>query len=117
MARGGGFRRLFWIFFLASAVYLGIKLVPPWFSYRMLSYEVEEEAKIARSYTNDEILAHILESSSYWNISLTEDNIEIERDEGKIEITVYYDVNVNFLNRFNKLFHYDIYAAKPLRVE
>lgn len=116
MVRERGSRRLFWLLILTAAVYLVVNLAPPWFSYRMLRFEVEDDARNAHLYTDDQILENIIGAAYIWEVSLAEDNIEIERGDGKIEIAVYYDVDVIFLNRYTKTFHYDIYAAELLRV-
>ncbi|MEE8185628.1 MAG: hypothetical protein V3T96_04425 [Thermodesulfobacteriota bacterium] len=116
MVRERGSRRLFWLLILTAAVYLVVNLAPPWFGYRMLRFEVEDDARNAHLYTDDQILENIIGAAYIWEVSLAEDNIEIERGDGKIEIAVYYDVDVIFLNRYTKTFHYDIYAVEPLRV-
>ncbi len=115
MSRHSRSRRLLWLLVLVSAVYLVVNLAPPWFSYRMVRYEVENDARNAHLYTDDQILEHILEAAYIWGVSLTEDNVEIARGFAKIEIEVDYDVDVNFLNRYIKTFHYGIYAVEPLR--
>jgi hypothetical protein len=114
--RGGiGLRRIFWILFLAASVYLGVKVVPPWFGYLMLKIEVSSELKSAHHYDGDEILEHIITNAGTLGVYLTRDDVTVERDDNRVEITVEYTVTVYFFGRYSKDFRYSIYSERSLR--
>jgi hypothetical protein len=112
---GSGIRRIFWILFLAASVYMAVKIVPPWFGYLMLKFEVSSEIKNAHHYDDDEILEHIITNAGTLGVYLTRDNVTVERDDNRVEITVEYTVTVYFFGRYSKDFWYSIYSERSLR--
>ncbi|MFQ5586821.1 MAG: hypothetical protein ACE5GF_08385 [Thermodesulfobacteriota bacterium] len=115
MAGGRGFKRIFWILFLAISIYLGVKIAPPWVGYLILKYEVSSEARNAHHNEDEEILKKIITTADTWGVHLTSDDVTVERDENSIEITVEYTVTVHFFGRYSKDFWYSIYSERSLR--
>ena len=115
MAKGISFRRLFWILFLGIAVYTGLKVVPPWAGYLLLTYEVRSEAKSAHHYTDDEILDSIISAAATWGVILGEEDIILTRDDVYIEISVAYSVTIQFFGRYSKTYWYEVYEHRRLR--
>ncbi len=115
--RGGFISRsvLFWLLFLAIAVYLGVKLVPPFVSHYMLSYEVESEAKNAHFYKDETLKDHIYEKALSWSVPIKRDDIKITRWTREIEINIDYKRTIVFLNRYKKTFYYNIHVLEPLK--
>lgn len=108
-------RTLFWLTFFVLLVYAGVKLVPPYFSYQMMSYEVESEAKNAEHYTDEQIFKHIMEKAASWWIPLESEAVEIERGYEDISITVKWTIEVSFFDRYKRIFDYRIAVTKPLK--
>jgi hypothetical protein len=109
-----GLRALFWIVFLSSSIYAAYKIAPPYFSYQMMYYEVRSEAENARHYTNEEIKKRILKKAEDWSIPLKRHNIIIERRTRVIDISMEWDVDIVFLVRYKRTFHYDISVREVL---
>jgi hypothetical protein len=112
-------RTVFWIVFLGVTVYAGFIMGIPQFTNLMLEYDVESEAENAHHYTDEEIRKRVLEKANYWNIPLEEENMQIERNAFRREITIAlnYEVTLNFFNRYERTLYYDIRVEKPLKAE
>ena len=88
---------------------------PPYFGYLILKTDVEEEAKVAHMYTDEELAGHIIKKASAWSIPLSEENLLIEREAEDITISVHYRKELDFFNQYSKTLVYDIKVHKPLR--
>lgn len=108
---------LVWLFIIASVVYLGIKLVPPYFTYYMFKGEVEGQAKTAHVYSDQDIIKHILDRAKESDIPIEEKNIILERREKEIEVSVSYDIVVNFFDRYFKTLHFRVRTIQPITVK
>lgn len=110
-------RTVFWIVFLGAAVYAGFLIGVPHVTNKMLDYEVENAAKNAAHYTNEEILKNVLDKAHFWYIPIDKDNVRIERTKEDIVIEVKYEVIVDFLGKYQKTLYFDIYVYEPIKVE
>lgn len=110
-------RTVFWIVFLGAAVYAGFLIGVPHVTNKMLDYEVENAAKNAAYYRDEEILRNVLEKAHFWYIPIDKDNVRIERTKKDIVIEVKYEVIVDFLGKYQKTLYFDIYAYEPIKVE
>src|SRR3989337_2680160 len=109
-----GIKGLFWILVFGLAIYTGFKVAPPYFTYRMMRYEVNAEAQNAMVYNDNEISKHLLEKADYWSIPLKEENIEIVRGLDEIEVSLSYTVHLNFFNRYKRDLNFNIYKKAPI---
>ncbi len=112
---GSAFKVFFWIVLLLLIGYAGHKLVPPFFSYQMMKYEVRSEAKVANLYTNDEIKSRLMKKAASWNVPIEWHDIKVERRLRRIDISFEYDVTVEFYQDYKRTFHYNISARAPLK--
>ena len=110
-------RTVFWIVFIGAALYAGFLIGVPHVTNKMLDYEVENAAKNAAYYRDDEILKNILEKAHYWYIPIDKDNVRIERTKKDIVIEVKYEIIVDFFNRYQKTLYFDVYAYEPIKAE
>ncbi|MBW7956601.1 MAG: hypothetical protein H3C68_01800 [Deltaproteobacteria bacterium] len=108
-------RALFWITLLSSFAYGVYKLAPPYIGYMMLKSDVGEEAKFAHMHTDEALAEHILAKAAAWDLPLDETGLVIERGRENIYIYAEYTVVVNFLNRYEKEFFYNIEVQRPLK--
>ncbi|MBI5598565.1 MAG: hypothetical protein HY890_02375 [Deltaproteobacteria bacterium] len=113
-AGGISMRALFYLIVLGLLTYAGYMVVPPYFEHYMFTYEVTTEAKTAWHYSDDDIRKHLLDKVDYWGMPIRDGNIKIERGMSDIEITVAYEVRLNFFDRYRKTLYYKIYVKKPI---
>jgi hypothetical protein len=111
----GKVKIIFWLLVLFAISYSCYKLVPTFFHYQMMKYEVENEAEVAHLYKDTEIRDHILKRAREWYIPLKPYNLHVVRRTTTIDIEVYYEVTMNFFDRYEKTFKFDIKAREPLK--
>jgi hypothetical protein len=109
-----GLRGIFWIVFLCLALYSGYKIGLPYFSYKMMYYEVRSEAENARLYNDEEIRNRILKKAEDWSVPLKSRDLRIDRRARFIDISLDYSVTITFFQRYNRTFYYDISVREPL---
>ena len=110
-------RTVFWIVFLGAAVYAGFLIGVPHVTNKMLDYEVENAAKNAAHYRDEEILKNVLEKAHFWYIPIDKDNVRIERTKEDIVIEIKYEVIVDFFGKYQQTLYFDIYAYEPIKAE
>jgi hypothetical protein len=85
---------LFFFVLLGIAVFVGLRIVPPYFSYA--SFETDVKTEISRAgahfFDDETIIKDILDLARRNEIRLTEQNIKIERFAGQVFVTVRYSV-------------------------
>ncbi|HHL40596.1 MAG TPA: hypothetical protein ENJ37_08820 [Deltaproteobacteria bacterium] len=106
---------LLWLLVLSSLFYVGSVVVPPYVSYRMLSYDVESEAEMAHLYSDARLAEHIMEKAGTWNVPLTRKGIIIKRDKREITLYIRYDVRHVFFGGYVWNHTYHIYVTRPLK--
>lgn len=109
-----GIGALVWLFIIAVLVYLGIKFVPPYFTYYMFKGEVDGEAKTAHVYSDQDIIKHIMDRAKESELPIEEKDIVLERRESEIEVSITYDIVVNFFDRYFKTLHLEIHTTQPI---
>ncbi|MBI5827787.1 MAG: hypothetical protein HZB22_08705 [Deltaproteobacteria bacterium] len=89
----------------------------PEFSNYMLRMGVEEEAKNAHIYSDEQIAGRVMERAEAWSLPLEREGISIERDDTNIKITVRYKVVVNLglLGGYKRGLSYRIEVEKPIK--
>ena len=89
--------------------------VPPYAGFYMLKTDVEEEARIAHMYTDEDLASRITRKAAAWSVTLGPDNLEIVRDSEQITIKVDYTVSLNFFDRYVRELDYHILVEAPLK--
>ncbi|MFL6212958.1 MAG: hypothetical protein ACJ74J_03590 [Blastocatellia bacterium] len=86
------------VFFLASAVFLVMKLAPVYIEQRKIIYDVEELARIAtvRSYKDDRIAPEIAKIRTIYELPEGSINL-LERIGPGVQITITYTRSVDLL--------------------
>lgn len=108
-------RALFWLTLLSLFGYGVYKLAPPYIGYMMLKTDVGEEAKFAHMHTDEALEERIIAKAAAWDLPLDRTGLIIERGPEDIYIYAEYTVVVNFLNRYEKEFFYNVEVQKPLK--
>ncbi len=111
----GRSRALFWLCFLAIAVYAGYKFAPPFVTYHLFKTEVEDEAKLAHLYSDEKLLARIMDKAKAWDIPIGSDDIKINRYKEEIFISVHYGITLDFPGGYSREFFYGIDTRAPLK--
>lgn len=90
---------LFAIVLLAAAIYLGIILVPIYYSNFNFENEVKTTASRAgaRYFDNDQIIKEVLTLAKKNEIRITKQDVKVERFAGQLHIRVDYSVPVDFI--------------------
>lgn len=112
---GAGVKVIFWILILSFAGYSGYKLIPPYFNYKMMKYEVRSEAENAHVYTDEEIRDRLLDKAKNWSVPMASLDITIHRRTRFIDISLGYSVTVTFFQRYKRKLDYDISVREPLK--
>ena len=117
--RGGYISRgtLFWIVFIVAVIYLGVKFIPPYFSYYVFKGEVAGAADTAHVNSDQVIVKNLLEEARDWGLPIKQEDIIVERGDSEIRVSIVYKVDVNFFNRYTKSLYFDIYSVKPIKTK
>src|SRR3989344_1109454 len=89
----------FMVLLVVATAYLAIKFVPPYFHYYMLKEEVEAEAGGAHLHYDQDIIRHI------------------RQREKETEISINYEVKINFFNKYYKTLFFNIHTVEPIKVK
>ncbi len=106
-------RVLLWIFCTIFFVYVSCKIVPVYFGYAMMGYEVRAEAEQAVGSSDEEIRKSLLKKAAQWSAPLKEEDILIVRKTRDVEIWVDYTVPVSFFGGYINEFYYYIHVVEP----
>lgn len=110
----GKVKAILLILLVVSCIYVGLKLIPPWFNNYSFQDDLDDIARRASySYNgDDDVRAKVIRKAASMDIPLKEDQITIGHTENSISITVHYRVHVDMLihpvdldfttNSFNK---------------
>ena len=92
---------IFSLLILALIIFVGVKLVPPYFSNYQLQDGTQNIALIA-SYspiTEEEILRNVISRASNCGVDLTPKQVTVHKGAGTVIIVVDYTVTVDFIVR------------------
>ncbi len=89
-------------------VYGALMVVPTYFKYEMLKYEVRSELGNAHYYKASEMRKHINEKIDNWSIDIPEDNITIDRGDYFVSIFIWYEVEKVFFGKWPYVFYFEI---------
>src|SRR3989344_6353558 len=105
------------LFLVVATAYFAIKFVPPYFHYYMLKGEVEAEAEGAHLHYDQDIIRNIRQRVKEAEMPVKEEGIILERSENEIEISINYEVKINFFNKYYKTLFFNIHTIKPIKVK
>jgi len=105
------------LFLVVATAYFAIKFVPPYFHYYMLKGEVEAEADGAHLHYDQDIIRNIKQRVKEAEMPVKEEGIILERRENEIEISINYEVKINFFNKYYKTLFFNIHTIKPIKVK
>ena len=108
---------IFLLFLVVATAYLAIKFVPPYFHYYMLKGEVEAEADGAHLHYDQDIIRNIKQRVKEAEMPVKEEGIILERRENEIEISINYEVKINFFNKYYKTLFFNIHTVEPIKVK
>src|SRR5258708_15510936 len=97
----GKLKVLILLLIVADSIYVGYKLIPPYFDNYQLQDDLDDLARRA-SYqprTDDDLRQSVITQGAGYGIPLREDQITITRGGGGVGITVHYRVHVEMLVR------------------
>ena len=105
------------LFLVVATAYFAIKFVPPYFHYYMLKGEVEAEAEGAHLHYDQDIIRNIRQRVKEAEMPVKEEGIILERRENEIEISINYEVKINFFNKYYKTLFFNIHTVEPIKVK
>jgi len=90
---------VFFITLLGIAIFIGIRLVPLYYAYTSFETDVKTEVLRAgvHSFDDETIIRDVLDLARRNEISLTSDNVKVERSAGQVQVTIRYTVPVDFI--------------------
>jgi len=90
---------LFYILLLGIAIFIGIRVVPLYYSYTSFETDVKTEVSHAgaHSFDDETVIKDLLDLARRNEINLTSDNVKIDRSAGQVRITIRYSVPVDFI--------------------
>jgi len=107
------------LIFLAFVCVIGFgayKMGPPIFANLMFKSGLEDEIKTAYMFNDEVLTERIIELGRTWGLDLDKDNIEINRGDTDISVTVKYHVTVDFVNGYAWDHDYNVYKAGRLAI-
>lgn len=104
------------IVLIGTAIYLAITLVPIYYTNHTFESEVEAEVSRAgaQSLNDETILEHILALAQKYEISLTREDIIVDRYAGQVHVEVNYARPVSF-GFFKRGMNFQISASSFMR--
>ena len=109
----GQFGCLFGIILLLIAVFIAYKIIPVKVRMADLRQTVIDEAKSAGSHNDSHIRKAILAKADEMQLPVTDDNIEINRRSGDIQVDVDYIVPIQFPG-YTWQWHQHHHAENPI---
>ncbi len=104
------FKTLIFLAFVCVVGYIGYKMVPPFFTNMMFKSGINDEIKTAYMFDDNTLAGRIVDVGNNWGLNIDKDNVEINRSDGNISISVKYHVTVNFIN--GAVWEHDFYVLK-----
>ena len=103
------------ILVVAAAIYLAIKLAPPYWTYLSMKDPVKEAAMAILSTTDEATMrADLIRRAQQQGLTLDDDNIDITRDNAMLVIRVTWVAPVD-LPRYRHILRFRIEERVPLR--
>jgi hypothetical protein len=107
-----GFMRLgtmVWLLILAGVVYLGVKLIPPYWDYLLMLEPVKEAAMAAATpgRSEDRVRAELMAKAKEVGLDLAEENVQILRQGNFVVVRATWEVPVDF-PRYRYVLHFQV---------
>jgi hypothetical protein len=100
------------IILLGAAIIIGMRVGPPYFSYKSLEGDVSTEVSRAGAhfFSDDVLVQNILDVAKKNEIVLSKDSIKVERFAGQLQVSIHYRVPVDLIF-FQHTMNFDIKAS------
>ncbi len=107
-----GFMRLgtaIWLLVLAGVVYLGVKLIPPYWDYLLMLEPVKEAAMAAATpgRSEDRVRADLMAKAKEVGLEFTDENVQILRQGNFVVVRATWEVPVDF-PRYRYVLHFQV---------
>ncbi len=94
------FKTLLFTAVVLAAGYVGYKMAPVFFANLMFKSGLDDEIKTAYMFDDNTLSDRIIKLGETWGITIDRENIEIERGERDISVTVKYHAEVDFIDGY-----------------
>ena len=83
----------------AAAILIGVRVGPPYFSYKNLEGDVKTEVSRAGAhFFSDEVLVqNILDVAKKNEVRLKQENVKVDRFAGQVRVVVHYSVPIDLI--------------------
>jgi hypothetical protein len=100
------------IILLGAAIIIGVRVGPPYFSYKSLEGDVSTEVSRAGAhfFSDDVLVQNILDVAKKNEIILSRENIKVERFAGQLQVIIHYSVPLDLIF-FQRTMDFDIKAS------
>lgn len=110
------YKTLIFLAFVGVIGYVGYKMTPPLFANLMFKSGLDDEIKTAYMFNDETLTGRIIDLGRTWGLDLDKDNIEINRGDRDISVTVKYHVAVNFVTGYVWEHDFNVYKAGQLAI-
>lgn len=104
---------IFGLLVFLAAVFIAYKMIPIKVKAAEMRQTVYDEAKSAGTHGNAVIMKAILAEAEEQNLPVGKENVKVARAKGEIEITVEYDVPVEFPG-YTYQWHFRHHVKNPI---
>ncbi len=98
-----------WLLVLAGVVYLGVKLIPPYWDYLLMLEPVKEAAMAAATpgRSEDRVRADLMAKAKEVGLEFTDENVQILRQGNFVVVRATWEVPVDF-PRYRYVLHFQV---------
>jgi hypothetical protein len=104
---------IFGLLVFLAAIFVAYKMIPIKVKAAELRQTVVDEAKSAGNHNNARILKEILAEAEEQKLPVAKENVRVVRAKGEIEVTVEYDVPVEFPG-YTYQWHFRHHVKNPI---
>jgi len=108
---------LFYVLLLGIATFIGIRVIPIYYSYTSFAADVKTEVAHAGAHVldNETIIKDVLDLARKNEVSLSAENVKVDRSTGQLSIRIRYSVRVDFIV-YRRTLDFEIKASSFLPV-
>jgi hypothetical protein len=105
------------ILLMGVVLIVGVRVAPPYFSYKSLEGDVSTEVSRAGAhfFSDDVLVQNILDVARKDEIRLSKENVKVERFAGQIQVQIQYSVPVDLVF-FQRTMDFNIKASSYIGV-